>query len=1618
MISKMKKILLLIPVFLLLFSVAFAISDENETHQELIIGNEIEGNGLEPSVPHTPFVTIEDKGQYWEFGNDVIGTKIWKSRTLEESNPKYYMSGYSKNIANEHIIVERYVGEGEPEDCIRTKDKQTVNGELSETEEQLLNEFMNYIEDSYTDRLKMHMDFMWDGEWKKWDVNIIQGELSETQQEKLDLFLEEVNVTQNDKLMINLDIMIDCSNTGEWLQVPFDRWWNWYSIDVDTTNNIITKEYSRILWEKLSVSYQLIDGESPMKLSITLDDAQGWYRFLWIMDEVGFNTEYPEQFSKYYGDEQVNTENHDLKIDYNDFITTLGEDKVSYHREIDETGNLISTSFMLGSFYVDGSITLDPELSGNTTNLTTCGTLSTANETYYLLNNVTAGAGADCFVINDNDILLDCQGYTIFADVTGSRVALNSEGGSDNGQMQNCNLEGEWEYGVDIDRPYWQVYNIDMSNANITNRGMDIQQQGHTVENVTMFLTGTTSRGIYIAYGSFRDSSIRNIDIVCNNLTQAQGFRDAVASDNLDDTIFENINITDCGTGMYLDASGGADANLTVRNLRIVGDGGSPNTDAIYIRVGGSTWENIYIEGFDENGQFGIDMGGGTHDVIIDNVEITNSNNGIDWNGLRHIFNNIYIHDMVGPIPYGFDGGLGDDDCIFTNIDISDVGYGMRLDSGQTNISFINITIHNTTNIGWDIDGCDDCEYQDITIYDTGADCFYGDGSDTTYNDFNLYNCGDEGFNLASSQNSNSTNITINNTSGNCYEDYPNSFGSYVDNVQATNCGAGGMYLDLDSSDIHNVFINNTTTYGIKTTTLNNFNTYNNIEIYNTPNADAEVGTTTGSTWHDINLGGTGTVSFSYSGEFTLDEAGDPAKPFPQSYGKITRQIQVLGLGVGEWLFANISYADSPVYTNFIEDSITTFKRNATDWYEPSEYASSYGLDTIDDYYYTNITDGSSIFYLMGTPNDSWNVSAVDLCDSGAISNWTLFATNTTDNVTFTDNNNPSYFTTNDINLTGNITFEFTGNGSTINIFNETQYDIYGNTWTMVKSWDVFSKVSIVNILLRTSDAWSDAQSKTKFYYTDGTNAESNMVDWHQESWSAEVMTNPNPTKTIIYLEQWLRSESTNDYARLTNTSFNYIEEQYVGAVETTPPTSSMININALLDHEVYLNAFDRRNAVSLQDFSTTFVNSTDVEFLSTSSYLILTNISSITTDDSTITYDEILFNSAEYDETIVCEDFFGHYGYLEEAGLQVQTFDETTLANLTFNITIANSTSQVTFNNQDNGVFWDTTQIPSGDLTMDVSADGYQGRFYYTTMTPTTFTNLTAYLLSDSESLLRSFTVLNNNYQIISGAEVTISRFINNEWTIVGEKLTDDSGVATFFMNPSESYQVEATFGPDSSGVQTIQPTESQYTIIIETGEDIIVYEGMFDQVTFQVTPAGMWLPLANSTNIVYSVTSWDNDFTYFNMTLTDENSTVIFNDTSNVSSGGVIIGSINTTGIERVYGTFEFQRTGRTPYSFTKNWIIDDLQITEVSLVGALFQFGNIPNEDFGIGAKMLVVLILTTAIMGSLLMFGVSGFASAIVGASAITIATLFGWFPASAMVLIWLIVLGATFLIRGL
>jgi hypothetical protein len=446
--------------------------------------------------------------------------------------------------------------------------------------------------------------------------------------------------------------------------------------------------------------------------------------------------------------------------------------------------------------------------------------------------------------------------------------------------------------------------------------------------------------------------------------------------------------------------------------------------------------------------------------------------------------------------------------------------------------------------------------------------------------------------------------------------------------------------------------------------------------------------------------------------------------------------------------------------------------------------------------------------------------------------------------------------------------------------------------------------------------------------------------------------------------------------------------------------------------------AYDKKNSnASLTNFFISASNSTfsSAVFGSGSNTSISVNTTELPTGTSTITFQKAGYNTTIFSQYINQSGGVVK-GYLYPAGLIINAVkDETSSAGLTFNVTIYNSTTSMSFNSI-TSLEKNYTQIPNGDVTIIINnqSGGYEQRYFYLNINDYTTYNNTYYLLSNSDGLIRSFYVKDQSQNGISGALVTIKRQISGEWITVATKLTDSSGTSAFLLNPSTQYRVEATYQGLSSGVQTITPSETEYTLTIVTGQSY-TYTNIFNTVSYTINPMYLSLPKTNSTYINFSVVCVSNDLEWYAVNLTDENYTQIFFQNNTNASGGKINANINTTDLSAVYGTFYIKRTDYALFTDTKNYLVSTYNAGNYSF----FAFLTNLTEDTSMSnfSKSIISLFVIVGIMAGVVAMGISAMGAGVVGMTIITILSIMGWFYLPALIFMWVAVLGYVIVTRG-
>ena len=289
--------------------------------------------------------------------------------------------------------------------------------------------------------------------------------------------------------------------------------------------------------------------------------------------------------------------------------------------------------------------------------------------------------------------------------------------------------------------------------------------------------------------------------------------------------------------------------------------------------------------------------------------------------------------------------------------------------------------------------------------------------------------------------------------------------------------------------------------------------------------------------------------------------------------------------------------------------------------------------------------------------------------------------------------------------------------------------------------------------------------------------------------------------------------------------------------------------------------------------------------------------------------------------------------------------------------------------------------------LTYDDEGSAYFQRSYYLNYSQDS--NLSLYLLNNSDGVPVSFTIVNTLGSTITDALVTIRTSINGESQIVSSGTTDAAGSISFFLNPLRTYTIGVTASGYDDYSSSITPTQTTYIITLAGGGTSTPAQSNFNWgITYSVEPKDIILNNNTVYNFVFNISSTYWNLTSYGFYLKNTSNGYIFNTTTGGTPSGSSVSAYldtdNLTGITMYYfwvidgntlnGTRTWQVHPTYQGNFTMMTFFDDLRAFNaagfddfgrilISVIIILFATGLLANE-FGIynptGIATIVVLL----------------------------------------------------------
>ena len=401
------------------------------------------------------------------------------------------------------------------------------------------------------------------------------------------------------------------------------------------------------------------------------------------------------------------------------------------------------------------------------------------------------------------------------------------------------------------------------------------------------------------------------------------------------------------------------------------------------------------------------------------------------------------------------------------------------------------------------------------------------------------------------------------------------------------------------------------------------------------------------------------------------------------------------------------------------------------------------------------------------------------------------------------------------------------------------------------------------------------------------------------------------------------------------NATLNYNETAHnISSVISSNQINYTINITApqkttMLENISFFWTFD------LNTSSFTTINYTQTVY--SIQLVIHGNLSNASTLNFTL-YDE-------GNSSIISGDITGTFNY-DSSTLSI---DETGLTNLSIAI-------------------YPPSASISGDYVIYYSATNYPERRY--TETAASYSNITQviplYLLYVADGMYIRFRFVDSYQNPISDVECTMKRTIGGTSVTVEQQTTDDSGLATFWVNPDVDYTFVFVKAGYVSYTTTIRPTTSEiYTITLEAEEEEeeVSYAA---GITYTFSPSNIVLNNNTAYDFIFNLTSSYWDITNCTLFLKSTSDTLTRSSSSYTTSRCDILINYNTGNLTYIISEAQYQLNYTINETILVQYKIQYTYEGEFSLknfVDDLTAFGRAGFSDF---TRMVIAFVVIFAIV----------------------------------------------------
>ena len=174
----------------------------------------------------------------------------------------------------------------------------------------------------------------------------------------------------------------------------------------------------------------------------------------------------------------------------------------------------------------------------------------------------------------------------------------------------------------------------------------------------------------------------------------------------------------------------------------------------------------------------------------------------------------------------------------------------------------------------------------------------------------------------------------------------------------------------------------------------------------------------------------------------------------------------------------------------------------------------------------------------------------------------------------------------------------------------------------------------------------------------------------------------------------------------------------------------------------------------------------------------------------------------------------------------------------------------------------------------------------------------------------------------LIANANVNISR---SGFGDIASKVTDSSGIAAFFLDPTVTYTVTVTASGYSTSITTVTPTQTLYRIILGGTSSTNVTD-YARGIAYFISPTSTELNNNTAYDFNFTITSSYNGLSSYGFTLTNTSGTILGSASGSTSSGSTVSVNFNTGNQSYLIMNYYYVVNG-TNQAGSHSWIVVDL-------------------------------------------------------------------------------------------